>query len=648
MDYSLTEIKDLIEIAKPVIDPIITTLIKPKIAKLGDWLKSRQLENKITENYFENKFEEYLARTYNYFTNINLLIFQNQQIKIEDIYIPLTIRSTKNHKDYKLDNFSIKILSTYKKILISDTAGMGKSTIMKWAGLQILENKIGIPILIELRNIKSDHNILDEIFLQINPIDKTFDQELILKFLSLGNFIILFDGFDEIQQRNQELIIKDLRDFINKTTNNYFMLTSRPEGALASFGDFQMFNINPLKKQESFELIRKYDSICPVKVGDKLINDIEKNFNQTQELLQNPFLVSLIYSTYTYNKDIPSTKVTFYEEIYSALFKRHDLSKDGWTRDKKSKLDIQQFKIITRQLAFDTGILGEVAYSESELLNYIKIAKNKCPGLDFNIIEYFDDLLSAVPLFQRDGSKIKWAHKSLQDYFAADFIAFDIRKEEILNRIYLSGREGLLNILDLFCELDFKTFRRVIVSKLLLEYITFYQSSYKNFQDILQKDTDIRKSLEFEKNFALVKIVKPDLSDAVKKANKLSQFDKNEIRAVMFADPDIVILHSYTFKRKIMDLITEKYPNYISKKGTFKSKKISLPDNNAHAINDDKSSILNNGANFTKINSIINYSSNLRNNGKTDIIDIQKVKMEYDKISAEIEQEKSFDNFKDI
>src|SRR5690606_28277135 len=226
-------------------------------------------------------------RTYNYCQNINVLIFQNQQIKISDIYYPLTIQSSKDHYNYNIEDFPISILENYGKILISDTAGMGKSTLMKWAGKKIIENNLGIPILIELRNLKDNHSILDEIFNQINPIDKSFDKNLILKFLELGHFVLLLDGFDEIQHKNQELIIKDIRDFVNKTPNNYFILTSRPEGALATFGDFQLFHILPLGEKDAFEVIKKYDSICPIKVGVKLIEDIKENFNQIKELLGN-------------------------------------------------------------------------------------------------------------------------------------------------------------------------------------------------------------------------------------------------------------------------------------------------------------------------------------------------------------------------
>src|SRR5690606_10103407 len=179
----LTDLKDIVIISKPFIDPIISTLITPQIEKLKSFLKKKEIENKVVENFFENKFEEYLYQTYKKCSIINVLVFPNQQIKIKDIYIPLSIKSSKDHTSQKINTFDKKYIEKYNNILISDNAGMGKSTLTKWISLSLIEQSLSIPILIELKKINSKHDILSEIFNQINPIDKSFDQELILKFL---------------------------------------------------------------------------------------------------------------------------------------------------------------------------------------------------------------------------------------------------------------------------------------------------------------------------------------------------------------------------------------------------------------------------------------------------------------------------------
>lgn len=651
MEYNLTEIKDMVTIAKPVIEPLISALIKPKIEQLSKWLKKQDVKNKVVDNFYENKFEEYLARTLNNCQNINILIFQNQQIKIKDIYYPLTIQSSKNHVNYHINDFKLEYINPYNKILISDTAGMGKSTLSRFITLKTIENNLAIPILIELRNLKESHTVLDEIFLQINPIDKSFDKDLILKFLELGHFLIILDGFDEIQLKNQEIIIKDIRDFINKTPANQFILTSRPEGSLASFGDFQLFNILPLKENEAFELIKKYDSICPNKIGDKLIKDIKENFNQTKELLGNPFLVSLIYSTYTYNKDIPSNKVTFYEEIYSALFKRHDLSKDGWTRPKKSKLDVQQFKTILRQLAFDTAVAGTIVYSEPEIIQYISAAKEKCPGLEFSVTDFLDDILSPVPLFQKDGSKIKWAHKSLQDYFAADFIAFDSRKEHIIERIYNSQRDGFLNMLDLFFELDYKTFRNIIIQKLLTQFIEYYEKSYNNIEGISADLIKERKTKTFEIDVVFLIPEKGKQMGHIFEfvQEKIPSFKNERKRSTILHLENLLIVSNYGFNRQIIDLLADKPVHFIT--DVYKKEKEIKLDMSSHTmlkLDDNPTSHLNTPTNFAKVNALLFYPSRNKSPKKYPNIDYDKAVIELSVIKKEIDKEKTADTFGDI
>jgi len=163
---------------------------------------------------------------------------------------------------------------------------MGKSTLMKVFFMDIINKKAGIPILIELRRISKEKKILNEIHNQINSIAKEFNYDLLLELISEGGFIFILDGYDEISlidkeavsEDYKEAVSEDLQDFISKSSNNKFILTSRPESSLSSFGDFQQFTIEPLKKKEAFELLRKYDkqgnisSLLIKKLSEKEMN----------------------------------------------------------------------------------------------------------------------------------------------------------------------------------------------------------------------------------------------------------------------------------------------------------------------------------------------------------------------------------------
>lgn len=498
MAEELETIKNIVTIALPFVKPLVETLVKPKLEKLARWLKKKDTDGMVEDYYFyENKFEEYLTTVYEKCSIINTLVFPNQQIEIKKLYYPLTIRCSKDSKDFKIDSFKKSLVKKYRRILISDNAGMGKSTLSKYFCLSVLEENYAIPVFIELRRLSDQNRIIDEIFNQLDPIDQSFDRDFVLRLLKDGEFMIFLDGYDEIPVKDQESVTQDLKDFISKAGKNCFILTSRPEASLSSFGEFQLFCINSLGAKESNKLIKKYDAICKKSIGDNLIKEINEGYSQVKEFLSNPFLVSLLYKSYSYNKDIPSKKSTFYEEVYTALYKEHDLSKDTYKRPKFSNLDIYNFRLVLRELAFATSKLGEVEYTEPKLVAHIDSARKRLASLEFKSYDFFRDLLLTVPLFHKDGTNVKWAHKSIQDYFAAEFICFHPQKEKIFQELYSPKIEKYFNVADLLYELDFRTFRKTIIYNLIKEYIDYFDKSYQDIPGIGEKDLELRRALTF-------------------------------------------------------------------------------------------------------------------------------------------------------
>lgn len=651
MNFSSEEIKTYLEIAKPFVEPVIDTILKPQLEKLSGWLKKRSVEHKVIDNYFEDKFTQYLSQTHRNSSIINTLVFPNQQIKIKDVYCPLTVISTKNQKKYKITEDLNSDFLENKRLLISDTGGMGKSTLMKWITLSLIENPSTIPILVELRKLNNSNKILDEIFDLIDPIDKSFDKELIIKFLELGFFTIILDGFDEIPKDIQETITSELREFINKVPDNNFILTSRPESALSSFGDFQMFNIKPLEPKESFEVIKKYDSLNDIKYAPKLIEEIKTRMDQVKEFLTNPFLISLLYKTYTYNKDIPSKKTTFYEEVYSALFKHHDSSKDGYKRPKISKLDILDFRIILRHIAFETAKLKKVIYTELELLTFISNSKSKSLTINFKESEYLEDLLLTVPLFARDGAQIKWAHKSVQDYFAAEYITLHIKKEEMLRRIYLSEKDNYWNIIDFTYELEPKLFRKVILYPLLKEFVHHIENSYSNCSKIKNADLHLRRARTFGILFGIVVFDEMmSFDDAEELFKKAVDIENNEISSMTRLSENIFVISSRNFKIEILDILAYKRENLFDESwsvvNSFKNIK-KLEKNVAHIVDENPDSPLNSEKTFKETTNLIKRHS-VTHRHTNVVLNFEKAKAMIKLLEKEIVLDESDEDLRDI
>lgn len=494
-------IKEILSAAGPFIKAIVETYVTPKLENLK---KRFSLDYKKYHVPSEEHFSEYFFRTYKRVSIINTLVFNNSQRFIKDIYLPLTLiqRTDKKEVKFKIQSFPTQLLRKYEKLLITDNAGMGKSTLVKKIFLDTIDEKKGIPLLIELRRLSKDKKIIEEIQEQLNSLAKDFDNSLLLELISEGGFIILLDGYDEIPLSDREIVTADIQLFISKASNNTFILTSRPENALKSFGDFLEVKIEPLRKKEAFELLRKYDKQGPV--STLLIKKLEESeMSNISEFLTNPLLVSLLFTAFQHKQTIPFKKHIFYRQVYDANFESHDLTKgDSYTHDKYSKLEIDDFHRVLRHIGFSCLKDNQrIEFNKDEILTLIRKAKVFCVDLNFSESDFLKDLLSTVPLFTQDGNYFRWAHKSLQEYFAAQFIYLDSKEQQskILLQLYNNATlDKFINILDLYYDIDTKTFRSTILFSLLTQFEEHMNVVFKiNNYSIPEKDFLLRKETCF-------------------------------------------------------------------------------------------------------------------------------------------------------
>ena len=306
-----------------------------------------------------------------------------------------------------------------------------------------------------------------------------------------------------------------------------------------------------------------------------MIGDIKQRLPQVREFLVNPFLVSLLYKTYTYNKDIPSKKTTFYEEVYGALYKNHDLSKDGFKRNKKSNLDFQDFKSVTNLLAFDTAKLGKVEYSEHELLQFLDNIKPKLAGIDFKSVNFAEDIELNVPLFNREGNTLKWAHKSLQDFFAASFISSSPRKEGLIKSIYSSQKSNYLNIIDFLYEMEYEIVRNAIIYEIAKSFVKYCNESYNDFPKISKQEIRRRQEIAFDiSNVFMYTKDSPFTDSNDKLLDKHLIINRNVVRFSWGFEKEIGI-HMYTntsssFRYEIISILSNKHGS-ITKSSRIKS-----------------------------------------------------------------------------
>lgn len=570
----------LATVAKPLVSALVDKLVAPKLEQFSKWCKDINNEYLIPK---AEHFQGYLERSYNKYSIVNTLVFHNSQRSLKEIYVAQTLvkehPSEDEEETTKIDKLPVSLIKKYKKLLITDTAGMGKSTIMKRMFIDLIDSGldvVGIPIYIELNRLNKENTILNEIQEALSSLSKPFDNDLLLKFIQTGGFIFFLDGFDEISISDRSEVTNDIQDFISKAgTNNYFILTSRPEGSLSSFGDFRSFRIQPLTKEESFELLNRYDLSNKKELSSKLVELLKSGQYETlDEYLVNPLLVSLLFTAYDFNRSIPFEKHRFYGVVFEAYFEKHDNTKPMKPRDKHSKLSHDGFDRILRYIGYDSLVNTGVKFNKDTILNSIREAKDYWGNLDFSEYDFLKDLTSSVPLFCREGTDYKWVHKSLLEYFAARFIYCDAKEYQdgILSDIYNSDDiSKYLNMLDLYYDIDPKGFSKNITLPFLESYLEFYHSCGVP-SNIREDLVNQRFSLLFLGKFAFVlsserirKVINDELFEEIRYKYRIVPRPRFVVNGINF-------YFGYSFNDKSRDLIrlfaikNPKISSYLSRK----------------------------------------------------------------------------------
>ncbi|MBK8068484.1 MAG: hypothetical protein IPK27_12925 [Rhodanobacteraceae bacterium] len=139
---------------------------------------------------------------------------------------------------------------------------------------------------------------------------------------------------------------------------------------------------------------------------------------------------------------IPLKKTIFYRQVFDALFQDQDLSKSGaFERKKRSDLDVEDFHKALRSLAMVCMKSGKAQYSLEEFHELLLASARLVVGVAIDAASFKEDLLTAVPLFVRDGQEVRWAHKSFQDYFISQFVTYDLgeRQMDFVRKLLLTS-----------------------------------------------------------------------------------------------------------------------------------------------------------------------------------------------------------------
>ena len=449
---------------------LVDILIEPLAKEVRFAIKNRLLEYQINEFKRNSKVKTVLHR--------------HSPVDLLDIYQPLYLRTKieakpefrlGGPKEERLEISKVSDLFTkFNGAAIIGSAGSGKSTLLKYIFISSVSQEYKIPIFIELRNLSnSDLSMIAYIYERVLASDTVSRTDKSLeKMLTKGQFLIIFDGHDEIKFEKNEIITNSINEFVAKYPENNFIVSSRNSSQIGMLPSFKNYFIDQLRKDEVISLVKKQLNIFQIDDYTEVITSLEKVYNsELKPFLSNPLLLSMYVLCFQFDSNIPSKKSTYYKHVFDSLYSSHDtLSKFGYIREKRSNLNKEQFLSMLSMFGIISYFEGIYEFDEQYIFEKIGQIKQVKKYMKFDNSKLLFDLTTNICILLKDGKLYSFHHRSIQEYFAALYIK-DIKidtKQKLYSRIssnYWSSWEGRehYNLMTFLAEIDEYSFVKGII-----------------------------------------------------------------------------------------------------------------------------------------------------------------------------------------
>jgi len=341
---------------------------------------------------------------------------------------------------------------------------------------------------------------------------------ILTQMLKSGLFIFLLDGYDEIIYSNQNKILSDINSFYWTNSENNIVITSRPNSSIYSLSSLKRFSVSKLSNEDINNFIIK------IKGKGKFSNSITEALNHKKskfyrDLLRNPLLLSFFILTFEDYPEIPTKRKDLYYNVFQVLHSKHKARQGITNIPRRTNLSQSEFIQALSVISYSSYMNGKYELSENYLSKLISEELNSYGKIKtpFKEEDLFYDLVHSISILVQDGSQIFYLHRSIQEYYTAEFIgSLDFEKEKIKayerltdEKVLSEKADDLTNLLDLLMEVDPIGVKSFLLLNSLENFINFSEEfgEYRtiDFIETCQFDANIRINSDNE-NLLLVEL----------------------------------------------------------------------------------------------------------------------------------------------
>ncbi|MEO0373245.1 MAG: NACHT domain-containing protein [Cyanobacteria bacterium P01_A01_bin.17] len=344
----------------------------------------------------------------------------------------------------------LEVANEEQYLTILGGPGIGKSTYLRWIGLEALKGTQGgylvpcLPVFLELKRFNSkdlniEHLIIEEFRTCGFPKPKSFA----VSALKDGRLLVLLDGLDEVPACYQRQVIENIRDFVHHYKDNRFITSCRTAAYKSDFERFTDVTIPDLNDGQIEKFVGNFfQAFLPDKNDNLAVHCwelLQKSENASAlELARTPLLLTFLCLVYSRTQNFPANRSTLYRRALEILLEEWAAENHIQREEIYKGLHTDLEKILLSELAYTKFEADQLFFSKQEVINHISefLAEtlDAPKHLDGKTVLKAIEVQQGI-LVERADNIYSFSHLTIQEFLAAQFVA---NKQKKLDQLILT------------------------------------------------------------------------------------------------------------------------------------------------------------------------------------------------------------------
>ncbi len=351
----------------------------------------------------------------------------------------------------------LKAVLEKQQLMILGRPGAGKTTFLKRLAIECLNGNFladRLPIFVTLKEFaeaEGQPGILEfvaKLVIPPNPPSKGGDmikvpllkgdlggslitRSTLISILASGRGLVLLDGLDEVMEQDHDRVIREIREFAERYSQNHIVITCRiaaREYIFQQFTEVEMADFDDDQIQSfADKWFRTKEKNPESTTGAMFWKELESR-KPVKELAANPLLLTLLCLEFDNSSAFPQSRSELYERALNVLLSKWDGQRRIQRGEEVYKgLSLKRKETLLGQLAMHTFERGDYFFKEKVATQQIEQYIRNLPGakedpaaLEVDSRAVLKSIESRHGLLSERATGIySFSHLTFQEYFTA-------------------------------------------------------------------------------------------------------------------------------------------------------------------------------------------------------------------------------------